>query len=80
MRVHVYNEEVTDRVQLTAKVANNVTFNGVQFFVDKPYQHTAGDDDSSAVTFWFSDKYRRDLLRKAFTTAIELLDSPKVDV
>ncbi len=76
MRVNVYNEELTDRVETATKIANKVTFKGVRFFVGEPNEHTPGDDDSSAVTFWFSEEYGRGLLRTAFTKALALLDDP----
>ena len=75
MRVNIYNEEVTDRVELITKTANNVTFTGIQFFVGEPFEHTPGDDDSSAVTFWSSGKYERGLLVAAFKKAVELLET-----
>ncbi len=76
MRINIYNEELTDRVEPTTKVANTVTFTGIQFFVGEPVEHTPGDDDTPAVTFWFSDEYRRGLLRTAFKKALALLDDP----
>ena len=76
MRVNVYNEELTDRVEPTKKPVKKVTFMGIQFFVGPEVIHTPGDDDSSAVTFWFSGEYERGLLRTAFTKALALLDDP----
>jgi hypothetical protein len=73
MRVNVYNEELTDRVEAATKKANTVTFKGIRFFVGEPQEHTPGDDDSSAVTFWFSEEYGRGLLQKALQKALELL-------
>lgn len=78
MTVNIYNEELTDRVELKQKdkVAKGVVFSGIQFFIEPPIEHTPGDDDSSRVTFWFSDNYRCDMLRRAFRKALELLDDP----
>ncbi len=76
MRVNIYNEELTDRVELSTKEANTVTFTGIRFFVREPVEHTPGDDDSSAVTFWFSGEYERGLMRTAFKRALALLDDP----
>jgi hypothetical protein len=73
MRVNVYNEEITDRVERTTKEANTVTFTGIRLFVGNPFEHTPGDDDSPAVTFWFSDEYTRGQLRAAFEKALKLL-------
>ena len=57
MRVNVYAQEVTRRVEIVSTVAENTgaAFVGVRFYLDspdalKPPQHP--DDDSSAVTFW----------------------------
>lgn len=36
MRVNVYNEEITDRVERTTDVANTVTFTGIRFLSEKP--------------------------------------------
>jgi hypothetical protein len=74
MRVNIYSEEVTSRVELRTKPANDVTFTGIQFFVGEKFEHAPGDDDSSAVTFWFKGKRERGLLRTAFKKALLLLD------
>ena len=57
MRVNVYAQEVTLRVEIVNTTAENTgaAFVGVRFYLDspealKPPQHP--DDDSSAVTFW----------------------------
>jgi hypothetical protein len=78
MRVNVYNEEITDRVELTEKNVNNVTFNGISIYVGPVIEHTPGDDDSSAVTFWVSDEYTRGQLRTALTKALTILDEISV--
>ena len=78
MHVNVYNEELTDRVGVERKKPKNapdVEFVGIQFFVDKPWMHTPGDDDSSRVAFWFNSEHGRGLLRTAFAEALRLLDS-----
>lgn len=76
MRTNIYSNEVTDRVEPTHKVANTATFKAVRFFVGKPMEHTPGDDDTSAVTFFFAGDYERGLLREAFKKALALLDDP----
>jgi len=73
MRINVYNEEIMDRVEVVTKEANTVTFTGIRLFVGKPFEHTPGDEDSSAVTFWYSDEYTRRQLRVAFKKAMALL-------
>lgn len=80
MRVNVYAEEMTARVEIISKTIDGETFTGLRIYLELPatvgkinYQgpfiHHAGDDDSSAVTFWG----KRDL-RVAFRKALELLD------
>lgn len=75
MRVNVYAEEMTNRVEITSKEIDGMTFTGLRFYLELPatvnnqqYQgpfiHRPGDDDSSAVTFW-GKRDLRTLLRKA---------------
>lgn len=80
MRVNVYAEELTDRVELVEKNG----FIGIRFYTELPvtqatptgvtihkgpFQHHEGDDDSSAVTFWGKRDFRNMLLR-----ALEVLN------
>ena len=80
MRVNVYAEEMTDRVELVRKTIDGQDFTGVRFYLylpvtlgageaRGPFLHREGDDDSSAVTFWGKRE-----LRRALRTALELLD------
>ena len=81
MRVNVYAEEMTDRVEIISKEADGHNFTGLRFYLYLPvttrgggqiagrFLHREGDDDSSAVTFW-GKRDMRQLLRKA----LELLD------
>jgi len=73
MRVNVYAEEMTNKVEIVRKG----DFTGVRFYLELPatvngnqYQgpfiHRAGDDDSSAITFWGKRKLR-DMLNSALT-------------
>jgi hypothetical protein len=73
MRVNVYSEEMTDRVEIVEKGG----FTGLRFYLELPatvdgkqYQgpflHKPGDDDSSAVTFW-GKRDLREVLRLALT-------------
>lgn len=75
MRVNVYAEEMTDRVEIIEKVIEGQTFTGLRIYLELPatvngeqYQgpfiHRPGDDDSSAVTFW-GKRDLREVLRKA---------------
>jgi len=85
MRVNVYAEEMTDRIEIVTKSVEDGTFTGLRFYLELPIQypvggghhlthrgpfiHRPGDDDSSAVTFWGKQDMRK-ILRKA----LELLD------
>ena len=57
MRVNVYAEEITDRLEITKATAENTgaSFFGIRFYLEsseKMYPPQHPDDDSSAVTFW----------------------------
>lgn len=99
MRVNIYAEEMTDRIEIIEKVIDGNKFEALRFYLylpttyyigadgkpypaDKggmtlgpdgeikgPFIHRAGDDDSSAVTFWSRGK-----LREMLQQAIDLLD------
>lgn len=75
MRVNIYAEELTQRVELVEKRSDEGTFTGVRFYLELPatvagvqhqgpFLHREGDDDSAAVTFWGKRAFR-DLLDKA---------------
>ncbi len=76
MRVNVYAEEMTDRVEIVAKEIDGHNFTGLRFYLylpvtdfdgkqkQGPFLHRPGDDDSAAVTFW-GKRDLRDILRKA---------------
>jgi hypothetical protein len=75
MRVNVYAEEMTDRVEIIAKEIDGHSFTGLRFYlelpatvngqkVSGPFIHRPGDDDSAAVTFWGKQDLRR-MLRRA---------------
>jgi hypothetical protein len=64
MRINVYSEEITDRIEIVRKSAEGRDFIGLRFSLLThpnmiPPAHP--DDDSSAVTIWFDDpaKLRR---------------------
>ncbi len=80
MRVNIYAEEMTDRVEIISKEIDGHTFTGLRFYLELPatvhgqqykgpFIHRLGDDDSSAVTFW-GKRDLRDVLRRA----IDVLD------
>lgn len=65
MRIHIYEEEITDRVSIITKdvpqddgttEGNVVRFYGVRFWLESPaaiLEHsTPEDNDENAVTFW----------------------------
>lgn len=56
MRINIYNEEFTDRVEIVRAEAKNtgMEFIGVRFYLKSPPELHTGpeDDDTSAVTFW----------------------------
>ena len=80
MRVNVYAEEMTDRIEIIGKEIDGHTFTGLRLYLELPatvngeqyqgpFMHRLGDDDSSAVTFWG----KRDL-REVLHKALALLD------
>lgn len=85
MRVNVYAEEMTDRIEIITKEIGGQKFTALRFYLELPvtiaqnhggvtqyrgpFQHHAGDDDSAAVTFW-GKKDLRVMLRRA----LEMLD------
>lgn len=84
MRVNVYAEEMTDRIQIIAKDIEGQRFTGLRFYLELPvtkqidghvrqlsgpFLHHPGDDDSAAVTFWGKHD-----LRTMLRIALERLD------
>src|SRR5579862_8831337 len=85
MRVNVYAEEMTDRIEIISKEIEGQTFTGLRFYlelpvtkhtddgktvqVQGPFMHHPGDDDSAAVTFWGKQD-----LRKVLQLALTALD------
>jgi hypothetical protein len=86
MRVNIYAEEITDRVEIFEKRSGDQSFTAIRFYlelpvtmpsvdgtvaqVSGPFRHHPDDDDSSAVTFW-GKKDMREVLQKA----IAMLDA-----
>lgn len=70
MKINVYNEELTERIESREKIAQNTgaKFYGLHFYLASPEQlhHGTEDDDSSAVILW-SDSHQKllALLEKA---------------
>ena len=76
MRVNVYAEEITRRVEIITKEIDGIKFTGLRFYlylpvtipnggeIKGPFIHREGDDDSSAITIWGKTALR-DMLRDA---------------
>jgi hypothetical protein len=75
MRVNIYAEEMTDRVEVISKDCDGTIYTGLRIYLELPatvngqqyqgpFMHRPGDDDSSAVTFW-GKRDLREVLRKA---------------
>jgi len=75
MRVNIYAEEITERIEIVSKEIDSHTFTGLRFYLELPatvggkqyrgpFIHRFGDDDSSAVTFW-GKRDLRNILRQA---------------
>lgn len=70
MRVNVYGEELTSRIEVVQKEAEGHTFYGLRFWLKFPNQDwwlhrkVGGewDDDSSAVTIWAETQTDLDMM------------------
>lgn len=80
MRVNIYAEEMTDKIEIIEKEVDGNKFIALRFYLELPvvvkgkqykgpFMHRPGDDDSSAVTFWGKQD-----LRKVLRKALKLLD------
>ncbi len=89
MRVNVYAEEITDRVEIISKEIDGQKFTGVRFYLELPatvggeeyrgpFIHRPGDDDSSAVTFWGKNDLRA-VLKKALALLDAHVPTPPTD-
>ena len=75
MRVNIYAEEMTERVEIISKDIEGHTFTGLRLYLElpatlpdgtnyaAPFMHRPGDDDSAAITFW-GKRDLRGVLRK----------------
>jgi hypothetical protein len=81
MRVNVYAEEMTNRIEIISKEIDGQVFTGLRFYLELPvsdgdrqisgpFIHRQGDDDSAAVTFWGKRN-----LRYVLAKALEALDA-----
>ena len=79
MNINVYNEELTERVELATKIAANTgaKFYGLHFYLaPDELHHGDNDDDSSAVVPWGdSPEKLLALLSKATAAVQRFVDS-----
>jgi hypothetical protein len=54
MRINVYAEELTTRVEIIRKPVNQELFRGVRLYLASPdvLHHSPEDNDESAITIW----------------------------
>jgi hypothetical protein len=86
MRVNVYAEEMTDKIEIIEKTTADGMFTGLRFYLELPvtvpqshggytvhkgpFMHNPSDNDSAAVTFWGKQD-----LRNVLRIALEKLDA-----
>ena len=60
MRVHIYEEEQTEHVEIVDEIpkGGGPKYYGVRFYLhsSERLHHDRTDDDRSAITFWAKDK------------------------
>jgi len=54
MRVNVYAEELTERIEIVKKAVNQELFYGVRLYLKShpDLHHSDSDNDESAITLW----------------------------
>jgi len=90
MRVNVYAEEMTDRIEIISKEIDGHKFTGLRLYLympvtlpdgtqaKGPFIHRPGDDDSSAITIWGKRDLRR-VLSKMLSSLEDHYANEKVD-
>jgi hypothetical protein len=80
MRINVYGDELNKRVEHVKRTPRDteIEYSGIQFFLGRDFKHTPGDDDTSAVVFWYHSEYERSELRAALEAALKLVDENPV--
>ncbi len=74
MRVNIYAEEMTEKVEIISKEIEGQKFTGLRLYLELPatvngkqhqgpFMHSPTDNDSAAITFW-GKKDLRVVLRK----------------
>lgn len=88
MRVNIYAEEMTERVEVISKTIDGHAFTGLRLYLElpatgpdgtqhqAPFMHRPGDDDSAAVTFW-GKRDLRIVLRKMLAMLDEHYATPE---
>ncbi|MGB6054631.1 MAG: hypothetical protein WBG17_05265 [Burkholderiaceae bacterium] len=78
MRVNIYAEEMTDRIEIISKEIDGRSYTGLRLYLELPvtlpdgsnkagpFMHRPGDDDSAAITFW-GKRDLRAVLRQMLT-------------
>lgn len=70
MRINVYEEEITDEIQVVwTEPRPGVRFCGVRFFMKShpDLHHTQDDDDRTAITIWLNNPRKAE---RFFTEAV----------
>ena len=90
--LHPLTDEEGDRVHFHHKKAPNTQFEHYAVRMYFSFKHRENgkdrareihtridnvDDDTPAITFWYSNEYERDLLMDMFRKALEVLDTPE---
>lgn len=81
MRVNIYQEELTNEVDIITTVAETgITYYGVRVYLKSPpsLHYTEDDDDRSAVTFWLGDYHECETLQQAIIASMPLSKSKAV--
>lgn len=88
MRVNVYAEEMTERVEIIKKEIDGNVYTGLRLYLELPvtlngnqfkgpFIHHPGDDDSSAITIWGKQDLRK-VLRIMTNKLDEYYGEPEV--
>ncbi len=72
MRINVYAEELTEDAMIVDEMVCGRRFVGVRIWLKSPPELLDGNnDDRSAVTFWFKDRYEADRMLTAWQHALK---------
>lgn len=85
MRINVYGEELTEKVEIIKKAVDQKLFYGVRFYLKSHQDLHSGlsDNDESAVTFWipFDKKQGNQFctLREIFNHALDQIADAAIE-